>query len=75
MELNSPSYSRRLMGPVVEGTVVPKGSRVPGTQHVLDPVRAAFAIGTQIRFLDYNDTWLAAEWCGQGLDYICNHEH
>jgi 2-methylcitrate dehydratase len=48
--------------PVVAGTVVPDGSRVPGTQLVLDPVQAAFATGTLIRWLDYNDTWLAAEW-------------
>lgn len=52
----------KLLGPVVPGTVVPNGTRVPGTSHVLDPVRAAFNIGTMIRWLDYNDTWLAAEW-------------
>jgi len=52
----------KLMGPVVPGTTVPYGSRVPGTQFILDPVRAAFCIGTSIRWLDYNDTWLAAEW-------------
>lgn len=52
----------KLLGPVVPGTVVPNGSRVPGTEYVLDPVRAAFNIGTMIRWLDYNDTWLAAEW-------------
>ncbi|KEI36201.1 uncharacterized protein L969DRAFT_18949 [Mixia osmundae IAM 14324] len=51
-----------LMGPVVEGTVVPNGARVPGTDYVLDPVRAAFDIGTQIRWLDFNDCFLAAEW-------------
>ena len=44
------------------GTVVPNGSRVPGTSYVLDPVRGAFNIGCMIRWLDYNDTWLAAEW-------------
>ena len=52
----------KLLGPVVEGTIVPNGSRVPGTSFVLDPIRAAFNIGTMIRWLDYNDTWLAAEW-------------
>lgn len=52
----------KLLGPVVPGTVVPGGSRVPGTNYVLDPIRAAFNIGTMVRWLDYNDTWLAAEW-------------
>lgn len=51
-----------LLGPVVPGTKVPNGSRVPGTAYELDPVRAAFNIGTAIRWLDYNDCWLAAEW-------------
>jgi len=50
------------LGPIVPGAVLPGGSRVPGTSHELDPVQAAFAIGTQIRWLDFNDTWLAAEW-------------
>jgi 2-methylcitrate dehydratase len=53
---------RRLLGPVVEGTLVPHGVPVPGTRYLLDPVKAAFDIGTLIRWLDYNDTWLAAEW-------------
>jgi len=52
----------KLLGPIVDGTLVPNGSRVPGTQFQLDPVHAAFNIGTMIRWLDYNDTWLAAEW-------------
>jgi len=52
----------KLMGPIVQGTVVPNGARVPGTQFQLDPVQAAFNIGAMIRWLDYNDTWLAAEW-------------
>ena len=52
----------KLMGPIVKGTVVPNGARVPGTQFQLDPVQAAFNIGAMIRWLDYNDTWLAAEW-------------
>ena len=52
----------RLLGPIVPGTVVPNGARVPGTRYVLDPVQAAFNIGALIRWLDFNDTWLAAEW-------------
>lgn len=52
----------KLMGPIVAGTVVPHGARVPGTQFELDPVQAAFDIGCALRWLDYNDTWLAAEW-------------
>jgi 2-methylcitrate dehydratase len=52
----------RLLGPVVEGTMVPQGARVPGTGFQLDPVQAAFNIGAMIRWLDFNDTWLAAEW-------------
>lgn len=50
------------LGPIVEGTVVPNGSRVPGTNFIMDPVKAAWDIGCVIRWLDYNDTWLAAEW-------------
>ncbi len=52
----------KLLGPIVPGTVVPHGARVPGTQYQLDPVQAAFNIGAMIRWLDFNDTWLAAEW-------------
>ncbi|AGW90569.1 bifunctional 2-methylcitrate dehydratase/aconitate hydratase [Cupriavidus sp. DF5525] len=52
----------KLLGPIVPGTIVPNGARVPGTQFQLDPVQAAFNIGTIIRWLDFNDTWLAAEW-------------
>lgn len=52
----------KLLGPIVPGTVVPNGAKVPGTLHQLDPVQAAFNIGTMIRWLDFNDTWLAAEW-------------
>lgn len=52
----------KLLGPIVPGTVVPHGARVPGTSYELDPVQAAFNIGTMIRWLDFNDTWLAAEW-------------
>merc|ERR1712014_477843 len=52
----------KLLGPVVPGTTVPNGSRVPGTPYVLDPVNGAFNIGAMIRWLDFNDCWLAAEW-------------
>jgi 2-methylcitrate dehydratase len=52
----------KLLGPLVPGTVVPHGAKVPGTQFQLDPVTAAFNIGAMIRWLDFNDTWLAAEW-------------
>ena len=51
-----------LLGPIVEGLVVTNGVKVPGTHYVLDPVQAAFNIGAMIRWLDFNDTWLAAEW-------------
>jgi 2-methylcitrate dehydratase len=52
----------KLLGPIVPGTTVPNGARVPGTRFELDPVQAAFNIGAMIRWLDFNDTWLAAEW-------------
>jgi 2-methylcitrate dehydratase len=52
----------KLLGPVVPGTTITHGARVPGTSHELDPVQAAFNIGTMVRWLDFNDTWLAAEW-------------
>ncbi len=52
----------KLLGPIVPGAELPNGSRVPGTSFQLDPVRAAWNIGAMIRWLDYNDTWLAAEW-------------
>jgi 2-methylcitrate dehydratase len=52
----------KLLGPIVPGTVVPNGAKVPGTSFQLDPVQAAFNIGAMIRWLDFNDTWLAAEW-------------
>src|SRR5258708_1805225 len=52
----------RLLGPVVPGAVTPGGARVPGTRFELDPVQAAFNIGCAVRWLDFNDTWLAAEW-------------
>lgn len=52
----------KLLGPLVPGATLANGARVPGTAHQLDPVKAAFDIGATIRWLDYNDTWLAAEW-------------
>ena len=52
----------KLLGPDVEGTIVPNGARVIGTRYELDPVKAAFDTGAAIRWLDFNDTWLAAEW-------------
>jgi 2-methylcitrate dehydratase len=59
--LGYPSCTK-LLGPLVPGTIVPYGAKVPGTQFQLDPVLAAFNIGTLVRWLDFNDTWLAAEW-------------
>lgn len=61
LALNYPNCTTKL-GPIVAGTIVPHGSRVPGTHYVLDPIKAAFDIGAMIRWLDFNDTWLAAEW-------------
>lgn len=61
LALRFPECTKHL-GPIVEGTVVPHGARVPGTQFRLDPVKAAWDIGCIVRWLDYNDTWLAAEW-------------
>src|SRR5262249_49968003 len=52
----------KLIGPVVPEAALPGGARVPGTRHELDPVQAAFCIGALVRWLDFNDTWLAAEW-------------
>ena len=56
------SDCKDLLGPYVKNTSVPNGVRVPGTNHVLDPVKGAWDIGAIIRWLDFNDTWLAAEW-------------
>ncbi|KTD50926.1 bifunctional 2-methylcitrate dehydratase/aconitate hydratase [Legionella quateirensis] len=56
------SECTKLMGPIVPGATLSGGARVPGTNYELDPVQAAFNIGTMIRWLDFNDTWLAAEW-------------
>jgi len=61
LALRFPECTKHL-GPLVEGTVVPHGARVPGTPYRLDPVKAAWDIGCIVRWLDYNDTWLAAEW-------------
>jgi 2-methylcitrate dehydratase len=61
LALNFPACAR-LLGPIVPGTIVPHGARVPGTRYELDPVTAAFNIGCAIRWLDFNDAWLAAEW-------------
>ena len=52
----------KLIGPIVPGTIVPNGAKIPGTNYQLDPINAAFNIGAMIRWLDFNDTWLAAEW-------------
>ncbi len=52
----------KLLGPIVPGASLPQGARVPGTAYTLDPAQAAFSIGAAIRWLDFNDTWLAAEW-------------
>ncbi len=81
LALRFPECTKHL-GPIVPGTVVRNGARVPGTTHELDPVKAAWDIGCAIRWLDYNDTWLAAEWghpsdnLGGILaisDYICRN--
>ncbi|MCH6584115.1 MAG: MmgE/PrpD family protein, partial [Proteobacteria bacterium] len=61
LALNYPACTK-LLGPIVPGANMAGGARVPGTDFELDPVRAAFNIGTMIRWLDFNDTWLAAEW-------------
>jgi len=61
LALQYPECTKHL-GPIVPGTSVPNGARVPGTQHSLDPVKAAWDIGAMVRWLDFNDTWLAAEW-------------
>ncbi|AIL61011.1 2-methylcitrate dehydratase [Pseudomonas alkylphenolica] len=61
LALRFPECTKHL-GPLVEGTVVPYGARVPGTSYRLDPVKAAWDIGCIVRWLDFNDTWLAAEW-------------
>lgn len=61
MALKFPACTK-LMGPIVSGAILHNGARVPGTSYELDPVQAAFNIGCMIRWLDFNDTWLAAEW-------------
>ncbi|MEZ6147416.1 MAG: MmgE/PrpD family protein [Planctomycetaceae bacterium] len=52
----------KMLGPVVPGATLSNGARVPGTSYTLDPVQATFNLGCLIRWLDYNDTWLASEW-------------
>ncbi|MCQ6557749.1 bifunctional 2-methylcitrate dehydratase/aconitate hydratase [Paenibacillus mendelii] len=61
LALRYPECAKHI-GPIVLGTIVPNGARIPGTMIQTDPVTAAFSIGCMIRWLDYNDTWLAAEW-------------
>ena len=61
LALNNPACVK-LLGPLVPGANLPDGARVVGTAYELDPVTAAFNIGTMVRWLDFNDTWLAAEW-------------
>ena len=61
LALRFPECTKNL-GPIVEGTIVPFGARVPGTSYRLDPIKAAWDIGCIVRWLDFNDTWLAAEW-------------
>jgi len=61
LSLSYPACTK-LLGPIVPGAEIPNGARIPGLSYQLDPVQAAFNIGTMIRWLDYNDTWLAAEW-------------
>ncbi len=81
--LSYPECSKHL-GPYVSGTIVPNGARVLGTSYVLDPIKAAYDTGVLIRWLDYNDTWLAAEWghpsdnLGSILpvsDYLCRNQN
>jgi len=67
--LNSKECRQRL-GPIVPGAVLPGGARVPGTNLELDPVRATFNLGCMVRWLDFNDTWLAQEW-GHPSDNLC----
>src|SRR5258705_1251256 len=62
LEALEPPACTKLLGPLVPGTSIARGARVPGTRFELDPVQAAFNIGATIRWLDFNDTWLAAEW-------------
>lgn len=54
--------ARAILGPIIPGTVIPHGFRLPGTSHVLDPVKGAFDLGTLIRYLDHNDAFPGAEW-------------
>ncbi|MBN9229712.1 MAG: 2-methylcitrate dehydratase [Legionella sp. 40-6] len=83
LALNFPECTK-LLGPIVPGATLDKGARIPGTSYQLEPVHAAFNIGAMIRWLDFNDTWLAAEWghpsdnLGAILavaDYLCRNPH
>ena len=60
LEALSYSACTKLLGPTIPGTIVPNGAKVPGTTYQLDPINAAFNIGAMVRWLDFNDTWLAA---------------
>ena len=71
LALQYPECTKHL-GPIVPGTVVPNGAKVPGTSFQLDPVKAAWDIGALVRWLDFNDTWLAAEW-GHPSDNLGGH--
>lgn len=75
---------KKLVGPIIPGTIVPHGARIPGTGDECDPIQAAFCIGSQVRWLDFNDTWLAAEWAHPSdnlgailalSDYISRKDH
>ena len=61
LALNYPACVK-MLGPILPGATMQGGARVPGTSYELDPVQAAFNIGAMVRWLDFNDTWLAAEW-------------
>lgn len=68
----------KLLGPIVPNTIVPNGCHIPGTPYILDPIQGAFNLGTMIRWLDFNDTWLAAEWGHPsdnigGILAVCDH--
>jgi 2-methylcitrate dehydratase len=83
MALQFPECTK-VLGPIVPGAQMQNGARVPGTRYTLDPVQAAFNLGAMIRWLDYNDTWLAAEWGHPSdnigglfsvMDYLNRQEH
>lgn len=83
MALKFPECTK-VLGPVVPGAELKKGAHIPGTAFKLEPVQAAFSLGAMIRWLDYNDTWLAAEWGHPSdniggilavMDYLCRQKH